>query len=114
MSRRRLIYPDSAFKAESTRVRGLATWSPQYKTQKILNQVRNILTEYADYLPLTLRQIFYRLVGAYGFPKTEDAYGKLGKVLEPGTAVQGGFRGERSATTVSLYWVQITGLMPRT
>ena len=79
MSRKRLIYPDSAFKAGSTaRVRGLAAWSPHYKTRNILDQVRNILTEYADYLPLTLRQIFYRLVGAYGFPKTEDEYKSLG------------------------------------
>ncbi len=28
---------------------------------------------------MTLRQIFYRLVGAYGYDKTEKAYGRLGE-----------------------------------
>ena len=37
--------------------------------------------EYEDYLPLTVRQIFYRLVGAYGFEKTERAYERLGNHL---------------------------------
>ena len=36
-----------------------------------------ILAEYVDMLPVTERQIFYRLVGAYGYPKTENAYERL-------------------------------------
>jgi hypothetical protein len=40
--------------------------------------------EYAGYLPLTLRQVFYRLVGAHGFDKTEQAYGRLGECLNRG------------------------------
>src|SRR5262249_36494428 len=32
-------------------------------------------------LPLTLRQIFYRLVGAHGYEKTERAYERLGEHL---------------------------------
>jgi hypothetical protein len=35
--------------------------------------------EHADSLPLTLRQIFYRLVGVNGHAKTEQAYQRLGE-----------------------------------
>jgi hypothetical protein len=63
------------------RVRGLAQWSPPEKTLALIVQVRAVLDEYADHLPLTPRQIFYRLVGAYFFPKDEKAYSRLGVVL---------------------------------
>jgi hypothetical protein len=60
-----------------TRVRGFAPWSPRAETQVLLDQVRAVLGEYEDYLPLTIRQIFYRLVGAYEYEKTERAYERL-------------------------------------
>jgi len=63
------------------RVRGFAPWSPQEATLQLLDQVRSVLTEYAEHLPLTLRQIFYRLVGAHGYEKTENAYERLGEHL---------------------------------
>jgi hypothetical protein len=56
------------------RVRGFASWNPQPATRELLTLVQAILVEYTTYLPLTLRQIFYRLVGAHNYPKTEDAY----------------------------------------
>jgi len=40
-----------------------------------------IITAYVHELPLTARQIFYRLVGAYGYPKTENAYERLTNYL---------------------------------
>jgi hypothetical protein len=40
-----------------------------------------VLDEYRDYLPLTVRQVFYRLVGAFGYEKTELAYARLGDHL---------------------------------
>ena len=43
----------------------------------MLAQVDLVLAEYVDHLPLTLRQIFYRLVGAYAYEKTEKAYERL-------------------------------------
>jgi hypothetical protein len=61
----------------TTRVRGLAPWSPQQPTLKLLDTVRAVLAEYRDHLPLTIRQIFYRLVGAHNFPKDERAYSRL-------------------------------------
>lgn len=63
------------------RPRGYAAWAPRDPTQRVLAQVEEVLDEYRDQLPLTVRQIFYRLVGAYGFEKTEAAYERLGGYL---------------------------------
>jgi hypothetical protein len=63
--------------AVKPRVRGLARWMPQKATWTLIEQVRSVLDEYSAYLPLTIRQIFYRLVGAYLFPKEEKAYARL-------------------------------------
>jgi hypothetical protein len=60
-----------------TRPRGFISWSPRAMTLELRGQVRAVLAEYADYLPLTVRQIFYRLVGSTGYDKTERAYGRL-------------------------------------
>ena len=64
-----------------TRVRGLAPWKPQKKTLALLDQVQTVLDEYRDHLPLTARQVFYRLVGAFDYPKTESASNRLGDML---------------------------------
>ncbi len=64
-----------------TRPRGFAPWSPQRKARELLAQVDAVLVEYAAHLPLTGRQIFYRLVGAHGYEKTEKAYKRLGETL---------------------------------
>jgi hypothetical protein len=64
-----------------TRVRGFATWSPKADTLALLDQVRGVLDEYEDYLPLTIRQIFYRLVGAHEYENTERAYERLSEHL---------------------------------
>jgi hypothetical protein len=44
-------------------------------------QVKQILQEYREHLPLTGRQIFYRMHAAYGYPKTENAANSLGEYL---------------------------------
>lgn len=64
-----------------TRVRGFAPWQPRDKTRALLDLVLGILDEYAAYLPLTLRQIFYRLVGAHDYQKDEKAYERLGELV---------------------------------
>lgn len=64
-----------------TRPRGFAPWSPRPETLELLARVNAVLGEYQDHLPLTLRQIFYRLVGAHGYEKTERAYERLGEHL---------------------------------
>jgi hypothetical protein len=63
------------------RARGLAAWQPRAKSLALLEQVKAVLREYAEHLPLTIRQIFYRLVGAYAYDKTEQAYDRLGEML---------------------------------
>ena len=64
-----------------TRPRGFAPWSPRPETLELIARVNAVLGEYEDHLPLTLRQIFYRLVGAHGYEKTERAYERLGEHL---------------------------------
>ena len=59
------------------RPRGYAHWRPQAKTWALLGQVGDVLEEYADHLPLTIRQVFYRLVATAGYPKDERAYKRL-------------------------------------
>jgi hypothetical protein len=44
-------------------------WKPYRKTQIMLGQVQSILEEYAEHLPLTVRQVYYRMVAAYRHPK---------------------------------------------
>jgi len=63
---------------KTARPRGYITgYSPQAKTRALLDQARAVLDEYRDYWPLTCRQVFYRLVGAHGYDKTEAAYSRL-------------------------------------
>jgi hypothetical protein len=63
------------------RPRGYAEWRPQAKTRVLLEQVSEVLEEYANQLPLTVRQVFYRLVAIYGYDKTELAYNRLAEHL---------------------------------
>lgn len=53
------------------------SYRPQVKTRELLEQAQAVLDEYRDYWPLTIRQVFYRMVGAYGYDKSEAAYGRL-------------------------------------
>jgi hypothetical protein len=71
----------AATEPRAPRPRGFVDWTPHGRTQRILDQVHDILHEYAAYLPLTIRQIFYRLVGKYAFPKTRQDYERLGDYL---------------------------------
>ncbi|MDU9005758.1 hypothetical protein [Sedimentitalea todarodis] len=61
----------------TTRVRGFAPWNPQRKSLILVAQVQEVLDEYRQHLPLTIRQVFYRLVGSQGYGKTESAYSRL-------------------------------------
>lgn len=55
------------------RVKGFAEWQPQKRTLPLLADIEQVLEEYRLYLPLTVRQVFYRLVGK-GHPKSENFY----------------------------------------
>lgn len=88
-----------------SRPKGYADWNPNAATQLLLAQVNEVFAQYRDQLPLTARQIFYRMVGAYEYPKDERAYKRLTTMLvrarraqlipfhyirDDGTAVAGG------------------------
>jgi hypothetical protein len=63
------------------RPRGYADWRPRRDTLELLDAVQSVLVEYEEHLPLTVRQVFYRLVGAYGYEKSELAYARLSEHL---------------------------------
>lgn len=56
-----------------TRVKGFAPWEPKPATLDVVADIQEVLREYRAYLPMTVRQIFYRLV-AKGYPKTHKFY----------------------------------------
>lgn len=64
-----------------TRARGLAAWSPTDDSRQLVAAVNDVLDDYLEQLPLTLRQVFYRLVATQGYGKTEQAYARLGETI---------------------------------
>jgi hypothetical protein len=56
-------------------------WNPRGKTLELIGQVNEVLDEYEEHLPLTLRQVFYALVARHGYEKTEAGYKRLSAVL---------------------------------
>lgn len=63
-----------------SRARGFADYRPRDRTVELIKRVQMILLEMADYLPLTLRQVFYRLVVKQEIDKTENGYARLCEV----------------------------------
>jgi hypothetical protein len=61
--------------------KGFITWKPYAKSRALLDQIDRVLSEYTAQLPLTLRQLFYILVGRWAYEKTEQAYDRLGNLL---------------------------------
>lgn len=68
-------------KAKKGRPRGFIDWHPRNETEALILQVKGILEEYREYLPMTIRQIFYRLVGAHNYEKDEKAYKRLCEII---------------------------------
>ena len=60
-----------------TRPRGFAEWNPRPASLKLVQDVQTVLDDYRAHLPLTIRQVFYRLVSTRGFLKSETAYSRL-------------------------------------
>jgi hypothetical protein len=72
-------------RTSTTRIRGLAPWQPQQATRELLALVQSVLVEYAEYLLITIRQTFNRLIGAHGYPKAFERVknGELLVVVSP-------------------------------
>jgi hypothetical protein len=53
---------------------GFVPWNPHDggRPQRLLVEIKAILDEYLEQRPLTLRQIYYRLIAQYGHSKDED------------------------------------------
>ena len=64
-----------------TRPRGFAPWTPRPASLALVQDVRAVLADYGEHLPLTIRQVFYRLVATRGFDKTEAAYSRLCEIV---------------------------------
>lgn len=64
-----------------SRPKGYITWTPPADVALILEQTASILREYGAYGPMTVRQVFYRLVGQHGYEKTELAYKRLAQYI---------------------------------
>lgn len=56
-------------------------WTPTPEVAYWIKCARDVLDEYGSYGPMTVRQIFYRLVGQYGYKKDERAYKRLAEYL---------------------------------
>ena len=54
-----------------TRPRGFASWRPHAATLALVEQAQLVLEEYRQHWPLTVRQIFYRLIAHHGHEKTK-------------------------------------------
>lgn len=62
-------------------VRGYAEWKPGADARYWVLRTREVLDAYKEYWPLSVRQIFYRLVAEHDYPKSEAGYGKLTGML---------------------------------
>ncbi len=61
--RDRIVTASGRRQPEHARPRGfIDEWKPRRPTLQLIEQVEAVLDEYSDYLPLTIRQVFYRLV----------------------------------------------------
>jgi hypothetical protein len=55
----------------------IADYRPHEATKQLLGDVMAVLEEYREHWPLTNRQVFYRLIGAYGYEKSDGFYERL-------------------------------------
>lgn len=61
---------------------GLRPYSPYKKAKRLLEHTREVLMTYVSHLPLTIRQIYYRLVATHPeYPKEDAFYRQLGTTL---------------------------------
>lgn len=65
-----------------TRPLGWAAYRPRGEAAELIDAVNEILAgPFSDVLPVTVRQVFYRLVARHGSPKEERPYKRLADIL---------------------------------
>ena len=98
-----------------TRPRGFAPWTPRPESLALVADVQAVLAEYRAHLPLTCRQIFYRLVAMKGFDKTETAYSRLtetiGRARRDGLVPFASIRDDGSARYEFATWADPSGFL---
>lgn len=60
---------------------GFAPWKPGRESVALYEDAMRVFKEYEDYLPMTGRQVFYRLVATYGYEKSDRLANQLYNVL---------------------------------
>ncbi|MDC0936715.1 hypothetical protein OAS39_10550 [Pirellulales bacterium] len=53
------------------RPRGMQEWNPRQDARDLIRDIWEVLNTYREQLPLTCRQIYYRLVAEFGYEKDE-------------------------------------------
>lgn len=67
-----------ASRPRRTRPRGfIEDWNPSPESWRRIADIHAVLKEYAAYLPMSIRQIYYRLVAKFFYPKDDKAYQRL-------------------------------------
>lgn len=62
-------------------VRGYTAYRPRAETRYWLERAQQVINDYRQYWPLTVRQVFYRMVAEHAYDKTEAAYGRLASMI---------------------------------
>lgn len=62
-------------------VRGYASWNPKPEAIYWVQRSLDVFNAYRDYWPLSIRQLFYRLVAEHEYEKTEAGYSKLTQLI---------------------------------
>ncbi|HKJ35724.1 MAG TPA: hypothetical protein VKA36_04080, partial [Solirubrobacterales bacterium] len=55
----------------SKRDRGYVPWNPYTKSKATLEHVLSIMDEYRAHWPITNRQVVYRMMGRFGYSKSD-------------------------------------------
>lgn len=86
-------------------IHGYQPYRPKEYGQSVLRAAKAVLVEYEAWeRPMTVRQVFYRLVAQHGFDKTENAYSSLGNYIA---------RSRRAYQAQIIYLVQEQGLQAK-
>jgi hypothetical protein len=56
-------------------------YRPQARSMGLIRDIKSVVDELVEQWPITLRQIFYRLIGAYGYAKTDQFSSKVQEML---------------------------------
>jgi hypothetical protein len=97
-----VLSPEDGFFEALDATRGyLEDWRPHKKTRVMLSRVQDVLEEYREQLPLTNRQIYYRMIGRFGYPKGEKFERSLYGLLD----------NARRAEEIPFSWIRDDGIM---